>query len=354
MTHSELGLAKRPSAVRTSMQEVAQRAGVAASSVSRVLSGHPNVSDVMRNRVLDAVAALGYEPDLVAQSLRRGATMTVGFVVGDISNPVLSVNALGAETRLREAGYSMLLVNSMTDPQRDAEHIRLFAQRRVDGLLLSLASENTSATLDAVSRAELPVVLVDREINVRGATISAVLGQHETGVEAAVRELAAYGHRRIALINGPQDLRPARVRANTLRRVARSLGITSVVRSGYFTAEHGDAATTSLLAMSNPPTAIVAGSNQILVGVLRAIQRAGLRIPGDISLVTCDDVPLAEFLTPPLATIERDHYSMGVVAASLLVELLSGGSARTESIPTTYKSNASVGTVPRSARGRWN
>ena len=77
------------------MQEVAQRAGVAASSVSRVLSGHPNVSGVMRNRVLDAVAALGYEPDLLAQSLRRGATMTVGFVVGNISNPLLSENCFG-------------------------------------------------------------------------------------------------------------------------------------------------------------------------------------------------------------------------------------------------------------------
>jgi LacI family transcriptional regulator len=348
VTQSGPGLTKRPSVSRISMQEVAQRAGVAASSVSRVLSGHPNVSDVMRNRVLDAVAALGYEPDLVAQSLRRGATMTVGFVVGDISNPVLSENALGAETRLREAGYSMLLVNSMTDPQLDAEHIRLFAQRRVDGLLLSLASENWPGTLDAVSRAELPVVLVDREINVRGA-ISTVLAQHETGVEAAVRELAAHGHRRIALVNGPQDLRPARVRANTLRRVARLLGVTSVVRSGYFSAEHGEVATASLLAMPDPPTAIVAGSNQILVGVLRAVRRAGLRIPEDVSLVTCDDVPLAEFLTPPLATIERDHYLTGVIAASLLLELLSGAPPRIQDVPTTFKSNASVGAVPRTA-----
>jgi LacI family transcriptional regulator len=345
------GLAKRPSVNRISMQEVAQRAGVAASSVSRVLSGHPNVSDVMRNRVLDAVSALGYEPDLVAQSLRRGATMTVGFVVGDISNPVLSENALGAETRLREAGYSMLLVNSMTNPQLDAEHIRLFAQRRVDGLLLSLASESSSATLDAVSRAELPVVLVDREINVSGS-ISAVLAQHEMGVEAAVRELAAHGHRRIALVNGPPDLRPARIRANTLRRVSRVLGVSSVVRSGSFSAEHGESATESLLALPDPPTAIVAGSNQILVGVLRALRRAHCRIPEDVSLVTCDHVPLAEFLTPPLATIERDHYLMGVIAASLILELLSGAAPRTQSVPTSFKSSASVGEVPRAERKR--
>ena len=127
---------------------------------------------------------------------------------------------------------------------------------------------------------------------------------------ARSRELAARGHRRIALVNGPQDLRPARVRANTLRRVARLLNLTSVVRSGHFTAEHGEVATASLLAMPEPPTAIVAGSNQILVGVMvRNAIRPGraCRIPEDVSLVTCDDVPLAEFLTPPLATIERDH-----------------------------------------------
>jgi LacI family transcriptional regulator len=159
--------------------------------------------------------------------------------------------------------------------------------------------------------------------------------------------LAAHGHRCIALVNGPSDLRPARVRANTLRRVARQLGITSVVRSGSFTTEHGEVATESLLTMLEPPTAIVAGSNQILVGVLRELRRARRRVPEDVSLVTCDEVPLAEFLEPPIATIERDHHEMGVIAASLLLELLSGAAARTQTIPTAFKSSASVGPVPR-------
>jgi LacI family transcriptional regulator len=104
--------------------------------------------------------------------------------------------------------------------------------------------------------------------------------------------------------------------------------------------------------MPDPPTAIVAGSNQILVGVLRTLRGAGCRVPEDISVVTCDDVPLAEFLSPALATIERDHYSMGVIAASLLLELLSGAPARTQDVPTIFKSNASVGPVPLAASGR--
>ena len=339
--------APRPSDSRSSMQEVAKRAGVAPSSVSRVLSGHPNVSEVLRNRVNDAVSAMGYEPDLLAQSLRRGATMTVGFVVANISNPLLSEIALGAETCLQAAGYSMLVTNSMSEPELDAEHIRLFARRRVDGLLLSISSENWQATIDAINKSALPVVLVDRELKVN-QPVSAVLAEHGIGIADAVHHLASLGHQRIALVNGPADLRPARDRAATLRRVSRQLGITCIVRSGAFTAEHGERAVEFLLAQPDPPTAIVVGSNQILVGVLRALRRAARRIPEDISLVTCDEVPLAEFLVPPLATIERDHFEMGTIAAQLLLELLSGTKPRTKKIPTTYLPAGSVGPAPAS------
>lgn len=335
---------------RISMQEVAKRAGVAPSSVSRVLSGHPNVSDVMRNRVVDAVSALGYETDLLAQSLRRGASMTVGFVVATISNPLISEITLGAETCLRTAGYSMLLTNSMNSPTLDAEHIRLLAQRRVDGLLLSISSEDSQATMDAVNKSRVPVVLVDRELNV-DREVSAVVAEHDTGIEAAVRHLVSLGHTRIALVNGPSDLRPARVRAATLRRISRHLGVSALVRSGDFTTENGERNAHALLSETNRPTALVAGSNQILVGVLRAIRQHRLRIPDDISLVTCDEVPLAEFLVPPLATIERDHYQMGVIAAELLLESLSGSRPRVQRVPTTYIPTASVDRAPMFSRG---
>ena len=118
---------------RASMREVAELAHVAISSVSRVLSGHPDVSADMRERVLEAVRHLEYEPDFLAQSLRRGATLSVGWVIGDISNPLMAAITSGAESVLRAAGYSMLLMNSENDPDLDAAHIRFFQTRRVDG-----------------------------------------------------------------------------------------------------------------------------------------------------------------------------------------------------------------------------
>jgi hypothetical protein len=119
------------------------------SSVSRVLSGHPDVSRAMQERVLAAVAELAYEPDLLAQSLRRQETMTIGFAVGDISNPLFAEIAAAAETRLRAAGYSMLLTNSEARAELDAAHIALLAQRRVDGIILSVSDEKNPATRGA-------------------------------------------------------------------------------------------------------------------------------------------------------------------------------------------------------------
>lgn len=259
----------------------------------------------MQDRVEAAVANLGYEPNLLAQSLRSGANNPIGFVVGDISNPLVSEITLGAEVSLQRAGYTMLLANSMNDAQLDASYIQLFAQRRVDGLLLSVSDESFQPTVDAIAQHELPCVLVDREL-ATDVRISAVVTDHDTGMSAAIGHLVELGHRHIALVNGNPRILPARAQTAAVRRSARRSRAGCVVRSGTFTAAHGEDATESLLRSESPPTAIIAGSNQILIGVLRSLRRWEFAMPADISLVTCDRVDLSEFTDPPLATIERD------------------------------------------------
>jgi LacI family transcriptional regulator len=320
---------------RVGMQQVAERAGVALSSVSRALSGHPDVSAVMRNRVLDAVAVLGYEPDILAQSLRRGATMTVGFLVGNISNPLFAEIALGAETRLRAADYTMLLANA-EDSLVERAHLRLFRQRRVDGLLLSLIDESSDDAAHTLEKTAVPTVLVDRDpVKFRGS--SAVLSDHATGMQMAMATLVEMGHRRIGLVNGDVRVRPGRERAAAMRRFAkRAPGVTTLIRNGSFSAAHGEGATEFMLRTPKPPTAIIAGGNQVLVGVLRSIRKNRARVPRDLSLVTCDAVALSEFLEPPLATISRDPRLMGEVAAELLLEGIAGLPPRTVTLPTGF------------------
>lgn len=309
---------------RTGIRDVAKHANVAMSSVSRVLSNHPDVSVRMRRKVLAAVEELGYTPDLLAQSLRRGATDIVGFVVGDISNPLLSQIALGAEITLRRSGYSMLVANSQNDPSLDAGHIRLFQQRRVDGLLLSLADEMHDGTLAALRTLRDPFVLIDRDLP-DAMPASAVLSDHRGGIRMAAEHLIKLGHRRIALIGGSPNLRPSREREEAmLAACAERADVVPILKPGSFSSEHGVTATDEVLSMPDPPTAIIAGGNQILIGVLRALRARRLQVPDDISLVTCDEVPLSELLQPPIATVIRDPFTMGQIGASLLLARLKG------------------------------
>jgi LacI family transcriptional regulator len=330
------------------MREVAERAGVAMSSVSRVLSGHPDVSATMRERVKTVVAELGYQPDLLAQSLRRRETRSVGFVVGDIANPLLAEIVKGAERTLRDSGYSMLLTNSENRPERDAAHVRLFEQRRVDGLMLSLASEDNPETIQVLQQFDTPTVLVDRELPPEVGA-SAVLSDHRTGMRDAVEHLLDLGHRRIGLIVG-QPMRPSRERRAGLEEAfaARKLPATYVVVEGLLAAEHGRNATRQLLDAQDPPTAIVAGGNQLLIGTLEELLAREMTIGADISLVSCDAINVTELFTPPIAVVRRDNREIGRQAAGLLLERVGevDPGPRTVVLPTTFEPRPSAAPPP--------
>jgi LacI family transcriptional regulator len=309
---------------RPSMQQVAELAGVGVSTVSRVISNHPDVSPKMRARVSMAVQELGYEPDFLAQSLRRGATQSIGFALSDITNPVVTQIIHGAEEALRNASYSLLVMDSERNPALDTEHIHFLHSRHIDGLIFLATSERRKATIDALAARDIPVVVIDRDLPKR-LRASAVLTDHQSGMAAAVGHLLDLGHRRIGLVSWPLDLRPGRERLAGLRRAytERNLPDTSIPITG-FTIEQGEAATLELLDLPERPTAIIAGSNQLLIGCLRALVKRRLRPGIDIAFVTCDDIPLAELFTPPLAVIERDNVATGRVAVELLLRRING------------------------------
>jgi LacI family transcriptional regulator len=311
---------------RVGMQAVARRVNVATSSVSRVLSGHPDVSPEMRERVLAAVLELGYEPDFFAQSLRRGASMSIAFLVADISNPLLASIALGAEKVLRSVGYSMLLTNSGGDPELDLANIRLFIHRRVDGLILSLSSERKKAIVDLLAESQIPTVVVDRQLPPR-AGASAVFSDHRGGMLAAANALLDLGHHRIGLVSAPLDILAGRMRLAALREAVTARGLLAEEAAPYvdgpFTHAHGRAGTLALLdAADGAPTALIAGSNQLLSGCLEALQLRGLKPGQDIALITCDDMALARLYQPPIAAITRDTVALGRTAAELLLRRL--------------------------------
>lgn len=292
------------------------------------------------------VEELGYAPDILAQSLRSGATQSVGFVVGDISNPLLAEIVLGAEVRLQTAKYSLLVTNSQNSPALDAAHALLFRQRRVDGLLLSVADEEHEPTITELERSRLPFVLVDRELTALPNS-SAVLSDHARGISDAVECLAGFGHRRIAFIGGLPSVRPTRARTHALEEACLRVGAEPIVRVGSFSADHGERTAIEFFDSDSPPSALICGGNQVLIGVLRAIRKRNLSVPDDVSLVTCDEVSLAEFVVPRLATVVRDILAIGRTSAEELLRRLGGEEPRTVTLPTDFVPADSCGPARR-------
>jgi LacI family transcriptional regulator len=330
------------------IKEVAARARVSVSTVSRVLNEYPYVSDETRRRVRAVMKDLDYRPDVAARSMRTGLSRGVGLVVSDISNPLFSAIAKGADSVLHQSGYSLVLANSQNDSEREAELLAALRQRRVDGLIVAVADERAHALAERLA-AFPAIVLFDREVP--GAASDAVLSDHSAGMAAALEHLAALGHRRVALVAGSQVQLGSRARVTAFRRHASRLGLERdrrLVRTGELSRETGYLAARELLALPDPPTALVAGNNQLTVGVLSALRDLGLRLPRDLSLVACDDVDLTRLHDPPVGVIDRDPLELGRAAAALLLERLADQDAppRRVVIPTTFVERGSTG-VPK-------
>jgi LacI family transcriptional regulator len=341
-------MARRRAAVPITIKQVADHLGVAQSSVSRALNDHPDVSEHMRERVHRAVEELGYEPDYVAQSLRRGATKTIGFVLRDITNPLFADLVVGAGSRLASSGYSLVLMNSDRDAEQDIDHIKVLRRRRIDGLILSLQSETQPGLAELVKGLEFPIVLVDREI--AGARVASVVVDNHGGMERAVRHLIGLGHRRIAFVSASLDILTTRERLRGYRAALEAHGIQEdprLLRLKSYEQQFGYEQTLDLLASSEPPTALIAGNIRLLIGTLAACRESSVRVGRDVSIVGCDDAELMSYVDPPISVIVRHPRQMGGLAADLLLEQIEGGSPpRSVMVPTDYIQRASTGPAP--------
>ncbi len=321
------------------IQDVARAAGVAVSSVSRVLSNHPDVSKAMRSRILAVVEELSYVPDPVAQSMRSGSTRTIGFVVRDFANAFFGDIIHGVEETLTAAGYTLFVINSGGDPSTEVKRIGLLRQRRVDALLLSSVSDRSADTRRAVDGFPRPVVLLDRDLGVRAA--GNVRLDHAHGVRAAVDHLLGLGHKRIAMITGSADIRPTAERLRGLREAyaAAELPVREeLLVTGAFSSEFAQGAATQLLALSptRRPTALLTGGLQSTIGVLEALSALRVSAGEDLSLVVCDDVPWLRVLRPAISAVTRDAVGMGRAAGQLALDMIAGAAAETRTLSTEY------------------
>jgi LacI family transcriptional regulator len=336
---------------------VARRAGVAISTVSKVFSGRGEVMPSMRDRVLAAASELGYQPNYVAQSLRRGATKLIGFVTSDLSDPFSAEIVAGAEFVLRPAGYALLVMSSSHDPATDAANVRYLNSRRVDAILVSPSREDDEGLLTALAEFDGPIVALESELRTQ-LPVDAVCADHRSGMRDAIQHLLSLGHNRIAVLAGALARRSGRERLAGLLDGLRASGLEHEAMP-LFTEHAADAAEAEILRILDgtaPPTAIVACSLPLLVGTLRAIDSRGLVVGRDLALVGWDDIPLAELYHPPIAVMDRNLRAIGAAAASQAMRRLGHGlpeddpTARIEILPARFIPRASCMQAPAARR----
>jgi LacI family transcriptional regulator len=305
------------------IRDVAEHARVSVTTVSHVINGTRFVSEEAKARVQAAIAALNYVPSAVARSLKSSRTHTVGMMIPNNSNPYFAEIIRGIEDACFAAGFNVILCNSDDDPHKQAAYVRVLSEKQVDGLIV-LSSGGDPELLDTLRTANMPLVVVDREIDDLAADLVEV--NHEAGGFLATQHLLQLGHRRIACIAGPQMLSSARQRVQGYRRALHEAGLAvddRLLRRGDFTSAGGHAAMVSLLDRAAPgerPSAVFASNDLMAIGAICAAAAAGLHIPKDLSVIGFDDIALAAYSNPPLSSIVQPKHQTGELAAQLLLQ----------------------------------
>jgi LacI family transcriptional regulator len=292
-----------------------------------VLNGHAEstIRPATRERILAAADRLGYRPSALARSLRLQRTLTLGMLVPDITNPFFSSIIKGAEDAALERGYNLILCNSEDDPAREAAYLRVLRERQVDGLLIA-SSQMADDTIDELREEDFPFVLLNRAGQSAGDL--AVVVDNRAAALGVVAHLAGLGHRRVGHIAGPRNTSTGADRREGYRAGIRAHGLADepglVVEADAFSEEAGNRALGIMLAGTARPTAVFAANDLIAIGMLQRLRGIGARVPGDLSIVGFNDIPLAGLLEPALTTVRVPQLEMGAVGAHLLIDRLEG------------------------------
>jgi len=302
------------------IRDVAERAGVAPITVSRVLNNSGYVSQETRERVESAAAELEYVPNMLARSLRSNRTDTFALVLTDITNPFWTTVARGVEDAASEHGFNVILCNTDEQVSKQERYLSVLLRKQVDGFLFVPARSRTES-LDMIRKQAVPVVVLDRHIP--NVDVDTVRCNSERGSYRLLRHLLELGHRRIAILAGPQDVSTSQDRILGYRNALIEAGIEiddRLIECNEYTAESGYLMAHRVLSLRPRPTALFAANNFIAVGALRALRELGLQVPQDISIVGFDDLPPYYIIEPFLTVAVQPAYTMGYKAATLLIE----------------------------------
>jgi LacI family transcriptional regulator len=301
--------------------DVAREADVSYATVSRVINNGEHVKPEKRERVLKAMAKLGFSVNQQARSLRGGRSNTIGLLVRDIGTGYMGELVRGIDAELDHSGYDLMLHTTHRLKSKEAAYVSTITRGLADGLLLILP-RNPEAYIETLRNRRFPFVLIDHQgIDDKGPAVGAT--NRQGGIDAT-RHLIQLGHRRIGFITGHSELGCSQDRLAGYKAALIEAGLPidpNLIREGDFHQPRGYSAASELLALPDPPTAIFAANDVSAFGVMESVRDHGKRIPNDISIVGFDDIPQTGQVNPPLTTVRQPLEEMGRTAARMLLEM---------------------------------
>ncbi len=307
------------------MKDIARDLGVSVVTVSKVLRNHSDIGEETRERVLQRMRELNYQPNLAARALVTGKTHIIGLVAPDLVHSFFSQVAKGLSTILRSRGYGLVIASSEEDPALEKQEVDQMLARRVDGLIIA-SVQRSAATFRHIEEQRIPYVLIDRKLDELEANFVGI--DDEAVGEQVTEHLIALGRRRIAHVGG-RDVSTAVGRRVGYERALARHGI--VVPAEYIACRpdyDNEADVTGydvmkgLLQLEPRPDAVFCFNDPMALGVMKAILDAGLRIPEDIAVAGCGNLRYSDFLRVPLTSVDQDTVAIGAQAADLLLSLI--------------------------------
>lgn len=330
------------------IREVADHAGVSVATVSRALQQPERVSPKTRQRVMDAVAATGYKPNLMAVKFRSGKSHNIVVLVPTVANVFFARVISGMQEAAAEQGYAILLANTMGRSDIEDDYTKMVQTAQADGLI-QLRAHNPFDMSMINDNGLLPMVNACEVLD--AVPCPTVTLDNRAAARAMTEHLISLGHTRIALIKGPQGSPLTRERVAGYKDALVDAGITyddALLYPGDFTLKSGFDAATSILSATTRPTAVFCENDETAMGAMQRFKQAGLSIPGDISVAGFDDIDFAAYADPPLTTISQPAEEFGRTAVSQLVDVLNGKTRRAPKIiiPFDLVVRESTGPVP--------
>ncbi|WJM11054.1 LacI family DNA-binding transcriptional regulator [Paenibacillus sp. PK1-4R] len=299
----------------TTIKDVAQLAGVSVATVSRVINDRGYVHADTRKKVEDAVKALNFSPNEVARSLYKRKSKLIGLLLPDIANPYFPQLARGVEDRMQEQDYRLIFGNSDEDERKEQDYIQTFIQNNVVGVISSTNYPHSSI----YENLKIPVVFLDRTSLDRPS----VYADGREGGRLAAREIINRGSRRITVMQGPSQIRPAQDRFEGAIEIIRDAGLDyQVIQTTSFSINEAGVWAEELFRKYADTDGVIASNDIAAMAVLHEAARIGRKVPDDVQVIGFDDIPMSSLLSPALSTIHQPAYEMGREAAGLLIQLV--------------------------------